>query len=194
MHVLEYEGLRSLLIAAMEDAGLLVKADEVLYMNELARSCELFIQRALDVEGTWAKFGFEWRAENQATTSYAHEMADTPVAGMMSSQIDNRVLLHAAFHLHFDDLEVDTDVIREVAEVIQAHASVYFGSEGGVVAEVRLLPASARIECLRFEVGLESPGDASLEWWTEWGTICASILAQFDAIHAELYARFGPAS
>lgn len=69
MHVMDYEGLRKLLIRSLEDAGLLVKADEVLYMGELARVCEVFIQRPLDYEATWAKVAFEWRPENQATVN-----------------------------------------------------------------------------------------------------------------------------
>ena len=48
MRVLDYEGLRRLLIRSLEDAGLLVKVDEVLYVNELASVCELIIHRHLD--------------------------------------------------------------------------------------------------------------------------------------------------
>lgn len=194
MDVMDYDGLRNLMVEAMEDAGLLVKADEVLYMTELVRTCELFVQRPLDVEGTWAKFGFEWRAENQATSAYALGLAHMPYTDSPLPEIDNRVILHVAFHLHFDDLDVGTDVIREVAEVIQSYAHDHFGGEGGVITEVRLLPTSARVECLRFEATLESPSGAQANWWREWGQIYASMLSHFDEIHAELYARFGPSA
>lgn len=191
MHVMDYEGLRKLLIGAMEDAGLLVRADEVLYVNELARVCELFIQRPLDHESTWAKVGFEWRAENQATAQYVEDLVEHTGS---PAPFDNRVMLHAAFHLHFDDINVDSDVIREVTDSVLVHARRLFGDDGAVVAELRMLSASARIECLRYEVDVEAPGDGPIEWWHTWGAMCASLLTQFDEIHAELYTRFGPTS
>lgn len=186
MHAMDYNGLRKLLIGTMEDAGLLVKADEILYLNDLTRICELFIQRPLDYEATWAKVGFEWRAEHQAALGYAEEAPELVVHGI------HQVVLHAAFHLHFDELEVDSGVIHEVTDAVLAHARRLFGESGAMVAELRMLSSSARIECLRYEVDVEVPGDGAVEWWHTWGALCASLLTHFDEIHAELSSRFGP--
>lgn len=186
MHVMDYEGLRKLLIRSLEDAGLLVKADEVLYMGELARVCEVFIQRPLDYEATWAKVAFEWRPENQATVN---SVADGIHA------VPEGVILHAAFHLHFDDLEVDSEVIREVTDAILSHATRLFGEAGAIVAELRMVSSTARIECLRYEVDVEAPHHGgNFEWWHTWGAMCASLLSHFDEIHAELYSRYGPSA
>ena len=185
MRVLDYEGLRRLLIRSLEDAGLLVKVDEVLYVNELARVCEVFIQRPLDYAATRAKEAFEWRPENQATVNSVEDGGQTAAP--------EGVILHAAFHLHFDDLEVDSDVIREVTDSILSHATRLFGDSGAMVAELRMVSTGARIECLRYEVDVEAPhGGASVEWWHTWGAMCASLLNHFDDIHAELYSRYGP--
>lgn len=190
MHVTDYEGLRKLLIGTMTDAGLLVKTDEVLYLNELTRICELFIQRPIDRESTWAKVGFEWRAENQAALTFAHEtdLIEAATHGL----VDSRIMLHAAFHLHFDGLEVGADVIHEVTEALLGHARRYFGNDGSIVAELRLQSTQASIECLRYEIDVEAPTAGSLEWWQTWGAVCAGMLTQFDAIHEELYTRYGP--
>lgn len=189
MHVMDYEGLRKLLIRTMEDAGLVVKVDEVLYINELARVCELFIQRPLDYDATWAKVAFEWRAENQATVNSVEDGAQAAFPG------SERVILHAAFHLHFDDLEIDSEVIHEVTDAILSHATRLFGEAGAMVAELRMLSSTARIECLRYEVDVEAPHyGAGIEWWHTWGAMCANLLSHFDEIHAELYSRYGPSA
>lgn len=188
MRYLEYEDLRRLLVECMEDAGLFVKVDEVLYLGELTRVCELFVQRSEDEEGTWAKIGFEWRAENQAAAQFIEEVAaqapDLPYAP--------HIMLHAAFHLHFDDLNVDADVIREVTDRFLAQARHLFGDSGAMVAELRMHSSAARIDCLRYEIDIDAPVDETLEWWQTLGNMCASLLAHLDAIHAELYSRYGP--
>lgn len=194
MHRFDYDYLRNLLIEAMEDAGLFVKADEVLYLSELTRSFELFIQRSVNGEGTWAKVGFEWRADNQTAAFSAQETSHFAAGDLAAPSPERYVTVHAAFHLHFDGLSIGPDVISEVSEAIQMHAQHIFDGHGSVVAEVRLLPTEARLECLRYEVMLDSPIDADLAWWQNWGDLCAAMLERFDEIHAELYSRFGPAA
>lgn len=193
MQVTDYESLRSLLTRAMEEAGLLVKTDEVLYLNELTRACELFVQRPADRETTWAKVGFEWRAEDQAAVMQAQDAEEGEAEDGKYVPYEPQITIHAAFHLHFDGLDVDAAVIHEVTEAITGHAARFFGAEGSIVAELRLEATSARIDCLRYEIDIEPPADAGPDWWRMLGTVCAQMLLQFDTIHDELYTRFGHA-
>lgn len=192
MYILNYEDFRDHLVDAMMLAGLRARTDEVLYLTDMTRGCEIHVSTDDNAEEPWGKLAFEWTSENQALSQRAHARFESGNRCLEDLDlVGNKVGMHAAFHLHFDGLRVGSDVIRDVTEIIRTHAEGEFGPDGDVVAEVRLTAEYAGVECLRFEVHAECPLVSTEPWWDEWGEVFATMLAKFEEIYGRLETEFG---
>jgi len=195
MQLLDYAGFRDRLAQAFSSAGKFqVRLDEVVYLSDGSRGCEILVYPDGQKDGVWGKLGFEWVAENQAFYEEAeHAMHERNGEPPPLDREAAEVNMHAAFHLHFDEFDVTADVIRDVAETMKARAEEYFSDEGGVVAEVRLTSDAAKLECLRFEVNATGAAWADEPWWERWGAVFAGMLEHLERIHGDLQEEFGSA-
>lgn len=191
MHVLDYAAFRDALVDAVTAKGLHASVDEMVFLGTSSRGCEVLIHHFEEPGEVWGKVSFEWVAANQALFEELSDQGTDPYDVLASMDPDAEVMMNAAFHLHFGNLSVATETMREVAEEIKRHAESYFGDEGGVVAEVSMTSADARLECLRFEVNTSAPLVSEEPWWEQMADVCLSMLDKLQEIHGRLKSEFG---
>lgn len=190
MHVLDYAGFRDTLVDAITSKGLQVSIDEAVFLGTNSRGCELLIHHDDEPGEVWGKVSFEWVAANQALFEEIHEQGDVYDPDMPLDP-DAEVMMNAAFHLHFGTLSISTEAMSGVAAEIKRHAEAFFGDDGGVVAEVSMTSADARLECLRFEINTSAPMISEEPWWEQLADVCAAMLDKLEEIHGRLRSEFG---
>ncbi|HLS89706.1 MAG TPA: hypothetical protein VK101_00460 [Limnochordia bacterium] len=190
MHVLDYAGFRDALVDAITSKGLQVSVDEAVFLGTNSRGCELLIHHDDEPGEVWGKVSFEWVAANQALFEEIHEQGDVYDPDMPLDP-DAEVMMNAAFHLHFGTLSISTEAMSGVAAEIKRHAEAFFGDDGGVVAEVSMTSADARLECLRFEINTSAPMISEEPWWEQLADVCAAMLDKLEEIHGRLRSEFG---
>lgn len=190
MHVLDYAGFRDALVDAITSKGLQVSVDEAVFLGTNSRGCELLIHHDDEPGEVWGKVSFEWVAANQALFEEIHEQGDVYDLDMPLDP-DAEVMMNAAFHLHFGTLSISTEAMSGVAAEIKRHAEAFFGDDGGVVAEVSMTSADARLECLRFEINTSAPMISEEPWWEQLADVCAAMLDKLEEIHGRLRSEFG---
>lgn len=190
MHVLDYAAFRDALVDAITSKGLQVSLDEAVFLGTNSRGCEVLIHHFDEPGEVWGKVSFEWVAANQALLEELNEQGDVYDADMPLDP-DAEVMMNAAFHLHFGNLSIATEAMSEVAAEIKRHAEAFFGDDGGVVAEVSMTSADARLECLRFEVNTSAPFISEEPWWEQLAEVCVAMLDKLQEIHGRLRSEFG---
>jgi hypothetical protein len=190
VHVLDYAGFRDTLVDAITSKGLQVSIDEAVFLGTNSRGCELLIHHDDEPGEVWGKVSFEWVAANQALFEEIHEQGDVYDPDMPLDP-DAEVMMNAAFHLHFATLSISTEAMSGVAAEIKRHAEAFFGDDGGVVAEVSMTSADARLECLRFEINTSAPMISEEPWWEQLADVCAAMLDKLEEIHGRLRSEFG---
>jgi len=190
VHVLDYAGFRDALVDAITSKGLQVSVDEAVFLGTNSRGCELLIHHDDEPGEVWGKVSFEWVAANQALFEEIHEQGDVYDPDMPLDP-DAEVMMNAAFHLHFGTLSISTEAMSGVAAEIKRHAEAFFGDDGGVVAEVSMTSADARLECLRFEINTSAPMISEEPWWEQLADVCAAMLDKLEEIHGRLRSEFG---
>jgi len=191
VHVLDYGAFRDTLVDALTARGLQGSVDEAIFLGTNSRGCEVLIHHDDEPGEVWGKVSFEWVAANQALLEEMNEEGEQAYDPDLPLDPDAEVMLSAAFHLHFGDLYIATETMREVAEEIKRHAEAFFGDEGGVVAEVSMTSADARLECLRFEVNTAVPFITEDPWWEQLAGVCRSMLDKLQEIHGRLRSEYG---
>lgn len=191
VHVLDYGAFRDSLVDAMTAKGLHGSVDEAVFLGTNSRGCEVLIHHFDEPGEVWGKVSFEWVAANQALLEEINERGEHDYDVHTSLDPDAEVMMNAAFHLHFGNLSIATEAMREVAEEIKRHAEAFFGDEGGVVAEVSMTSADARLECLRFEVNTAAPFVTEDAWWEQLADVCLSMLDKLHEIHGRLKSEYG---
>lgn len=196
MYILSYEELLQHMQEGMVDRGMRVRKDEVLYLNDMARGCEFLIQlseKAGHEDGPWGKLMIEWVPENEVFTAQLDEHDPGEAFLQPNSLFDERgaqVMLHAAFHLHFDSFPIGIGRIHQITEILRSHAEEYFGGDGDVVAEVRMTVAEAALACLRYEVNAGAMIITPEPWWKEWAEIFRGMLEGLRKIYEQLATEF----
>lgn len=190
MRALDYNAFRDSILDALAAEDLESSIDEAVFLGSSSRGCEIFVHPRAEPEEVWGKISFEWAAANQALYEFKKEGEGVP------DEMDLRdpsveVMMHLAFHLHFGALTITTDAVRDVAQEIQETASVFFGDDGGVVAEVSMTSSEARLECLRFEVNTSAPMIAEDAWWEQLAEVCRTLIEKLEAILERLNSEFG---
>lgn len=191
MHVLDYGAFRDALVDALSARGLQSSVDEAIFLGTNSRGCEVLIHYDDEPGDVWGKVSFEWVAANQALYEEVNEEGEEAYDPDLPLDPDAEVMMSAAFHLHFGDLSIATEAMREVAEEIKRHAEAFFGDEGGVIAEVSMTSADARLECLRFEVNTSAPFITEEPWWEQLANVCRSMLDKLQEIHGRLRSEYG---
>lgn len=196
MYILSYDGLLQRIQEGMVSRRLRVRKDEVLYLSDMARGCELLIQlpeKTGPDDAPWGKLVIEWVPENEVFTSRMQDNDPDDPFLQQNSWFDERgaqVMLHAAFHLHFDSFPIGIERIHQITEVLRTHAEEYFGGDGDVVAEVRMTVAEAALACLRYEVNAGAMVITPEPWWEEWVDIFVGMLEGLRKIYDQLAAEF----
>lgn len=191
VHVLDYGAFRDALVDALGARGLQTSVDEAVFLGTSSRGCEILIHHDDEPADVWGKVSFEWVAANQALLEEINEQGEDAYDADLPLDPDAEVMMSAAFHLHFGDLSIATEAMREVAEEIKRHAEAFFGYDGGVVAEVSMTSADARLECLRFEVNTAAPFISDEPWWEQLAGVCRSMLDKLQEIHGRLRSEYG---
>lgn len=193
MDVLDYRSLRDKLMTSLSEAGFRVSADEAVFLHSLSRGCDIYVYPVVGSD-IWAKIGFEWTAVNQVLVEqFGDELTDIPVDMDDMDAEAAQVAMHCEFHLHFGALAISTEVLRDVATTMKQHAELYFGNEGGVVAEVYLTSDDAKLDCLRYEVNTCASLLAAEPWWNRWRDIVHGLLGKLANLYVKLETEFGPA-
>lgn len=190
MHVLDYNGFRDAIVDAVSSQDLETSIDEAVFLGSSSRGCEIFVHSDPEPSEVWGKISFEWAAGNQALFEY-HKEGDRVATDIDPSDPNAEVMMHLAFHLHFGALSISTDAVRDVAQEIQGTAAIYFGDEGGVVAEVSMTSSEAKLECLRFEVNTSAPMIVEEPWWEQLAEVCRALIDKLQAIFVRLNSEFG---
>ncbi|MBO2520946.1 MAG: hypothetical protein LOD85_02115 [Clostridia bacterium] len=191
MHVLDYGELRDALVDALAAQGLQSSVDEMVFLGTSSRGCEILMHHGDEPGEVWGKVSFEWVAANQALLEELDDHDADAYDPSLSLDPDAEVMLSAAFHLHFNEIAIAPEAMREVAEEIKRHAEAFFGDEGGVVAEVSMTSADARLECLRFEVNTSASFVSEEPWWDQLAGVCRSMLDKLQEIHGRLRSEYG---
>lgn len=192
MYILSYEDLVRHVQDGMERKGLQVRKDEVVYLNDMARACELLIQlpeKDGHEEGPWGKLIIEWVPENEVFVSQLEEHDLNDPFMQPNGLFDERgaqVMLHAAFHMHFESFSIGIDRVHQITEVLRTQAEEYFGGDGDVVAEVRLTASEAALACLRYEVNAGAMVYTPEPWWEEWVDIFVGMLNGLRQLYDQL--------
>lgn len=189
MYVLDYAALRDTLFEALAEKDLQGSIDEALYLNVSSRGCEIFVHPFAEPEEVWGKISFEWVADNQVL--YEELTREDGDASDGLGDPRSEVMMHVEFHLHFGDLSIATDAVRDVAKEIKGQAEAFFGDDGGVVAEVSMTSDFARLECLRFEVNTTAPLVSEESWWEQLADVCYAMLDKLQEIYLRLNAEYG---
>ncbi len=190
MHVLDYNGFRDSIVDAITSQDLETSIDEAVFLGSSSRGCEIFVHADPEPAEVWGKISFEWSAANQALFEF-HKEGDRRAAEVDASDPSAEVMMHIAFHLHFGVLSISTDAVRDVAQEIQETAVMFFGDDGGVVAEVSMTSSEAKLECLRFEVNTSAPMMVEEPWWDQLADVCRTLIDKFQAIFVRLNSEFG---
>ncbi len=196
MEALDYRLVRDRMVESLVGTGLRVTVEEAVFLNSLSKGCDIFVYPAVTGPDVWAKIGFEWLAANQALFEQIEQ--DGELAGAApeeTGQIEEdatQVLMHCEFHLHFSALAMATEVMRDVATGIKKHAELYFGDDGGVVAEVFLSSDEAKLDCLRYEINSAVPMVTDQPWWNRWSEVARGMLDKLADLYVQLENEFGP--
>lgn len=191
MHVLDYGAFRDSIVDAVAAKGLRASVDEAVFLGTSSRGCEVLIHHFDEPGEVWGKVSFEWMAANQSLLEEITDQSADAYDVHASLDPDAEVMMNAAFHLHFGNLSIATEAMREVAAEIKRHAENFFGDDGGVVAEVSMTSADARLECLRFEVNTSAPFVTDEPWWEQLAEVCLSMLDKLHEIHGRLKSEYG---
>lgn len=193
MHVLDYNAFRDRLLDAIEVQGFECSVDEVVYLNNASRGCDIFVYPDGEGGEVWGKVSFEWLPSNQALLDEMQQQASEEELdeSAWASDPDAAVMMHVAFHLHFDSLPIATEAVTEAAEEIKELGESFFGDDGGVVAEVSMTSADARLECLRYEADTSAPLASEEEWWDDLAEVCRAMLDKLEKILARLRLEYG---
>lgn len=190
MHVLDYNGFRDAVVDAVASQDLEASIDEAVFLGSSSRGCEIFVHSEPEPAEVWGKISYEWSAANQALFEMQKE-GDRRPAEFEGSDPSAEVMMHMAFHLHFGVLSISTDAVRDVAQEIQETAAIFFGDDGGVVAEVSMTASDAKLECLRFEVNTSAPMITEEPWWDQLAEVCRTLIDKLQAIFVRLNSEFG---
>lgn len=191
VHILDYSAFRDAIFHAIREEDLYGAVDEAVFLNTSSRGCEVFFHPFEEPKEVWGKVSFEWVAENQALYDELRLAEDLEFILDSPDDVDAEVMMQASFHLHFGDLSISTEAVRDVAEEIKALAEAFFGDDGGVIAEVSMTSAEARLECLRFEVNTSAPFVTDEPWWDHLADVCRSMLDKLQDILSRLRSEFG---
>lgn len=190
MEVVDYNTLRDAVMDAFAAYDLQTSFDEAVFLNTHSRACEIYVHRTDEPREVWAKLGFEWTASNQVLferlKEFEEELDDVPI-----DQPGAEVIMHASFHLHFGVLTIAPDAMRSAAEDMSRVGELFFGDEGGVVAEVSMTSSDARLECLRYEVGTAAPLVVQDSWWDQLAEVFVSMLDKLQEIFERLNYEYG---
>lgn len=192
MFVLDYGAFRDRLVQSLTAHGLQGSVDEVIFLNTNSRGCDVLVHPWTEPGEVWGKISFEWSAANQTLLEevtddeLGHDFAFESIGDQ-----DAEVMMHASFHLHFPHLYLSADAVRDVAEEIKEQAESFFGDEGGVVAEVSMTSADARLECLRFEVTTSAPFITDEPWWDQLAEVVRQMLDKLQEILIRLRSKYG---
>lgn len=193
MHVLDYNAFRDRLLDAIEARGFECSVDEMVFLNSASRGCDIFVYPDGEGGEVWGKVSFEWLPSNQALLDELNQQSSESDidASAWASDPDAEVMMHFSFHLHFDSLSIATEAVTEAAEEIKALGETFFGDDGGMVAEVSMTSADARLECLRFEVDTSAPLISEEAWWDDLAEVCRAMLDKLEQILARLRLEYG---
>lgn len=191
MEVMEYNTFRDALIDALAAYGLQTTVDEAIFLNTHSRGCEIFVYRTDEPKEVWGKLGFEWVASNQTLYESLREMSGDVTDETALSDPGVEVMIHASFHLHFGLLPLGPEAMRTAAVDINQVGELFFGDDGGVVAEVSMTAADARLECLRYEVNTSAPLVAHEAWWDQLAEVYVSMLDKLQEIFERLNYEYG---
>lgn len=188
MLVLDYNTIRNRLAAVIRETGLQVSIEETVILTSLLRECSILMFPLVDGPEVWGKISFEWAAENQVILAEYVDPTDPDSSDEADyDPEDNQIAVHIEFHMHFNDLNVTSEVVSSVARNMKRIADEYFESDGRVIAEVYMDAEDAKIDCLRYEKHGMFTIRNDEPWWEQMGMACQSILAHM----AEIYARLG---
>ncbi len=179
MHALNYEDLREALVDTIERAGLVARVEEIIYVRDGARECEIYVYPDEESQGIWGKLSFEWVAHSQALwEDIDHEMehGNDDLSGFDPEETE--IPLHASFHLDLSPFWVETDMVREIAQGTIERASAYFNDEGSVIAEVSWSALGARVDSIRYEANAVGYFLTEETWWENWGEVFATLLGE----------------
>lgn len=190
MHVLDYNEFRDAIIDAVSSQDLETSIDEAVFLGSSSRGCEIFVHPDPEPSEVWGKISFEWAAGNQALLE-SYKEGDRGANGIDPADPYAEVMMHLAFHLHFGALSISPDAVRDVAQEIHETGAMFFGDDGGVVAEVSMTSSEAKLECLRFEVNTSAPMVADESWWDQLAEVCRALIDKLQAIFVRLNSEFG---
>jgi len=190
VEVLDYDGFRDAIVDALSSQDLETSIDEAVFLGSSSRGCEIFVHPDPEPSEVWGKISFEWAAGNQALYE-SYKDGEGEEAEIDPSDPYVEVIMHLAFHLHFGALSISTDAVRDVAQEIQETAAIFFGDDGGVIAEVSMTSSEAKLECLRFEVETSAPIFADDAWWDRLADVCRTLVDKLQAIFVRLNSEFG---
>ena len=190
MHVFDYNGFRDSIVDALTSQGLEASIDEAVFLSSSSRGCEIFINSEPEPTEVWGKISFEWSGANQALYEYLTDGEREQIEADPSDP-NAEVMMHLAFHLHFGVLSISTEAVSNVAQEIQETAAMFFGDDGGVVAEVSMTASEAKLECLRFEVDTSASMVTEEPWWEQLAEVCRALIDKLQAIFVRLNSEFG---
>ncbi len=191
VEAMEYNTFKETLLDALTAYDLQTSVDEAVFLNTHSRGCEIFVHRSDEPREVWGKLGFEWVAANQALYERMREIEGDVSEESALTDPGVEVLIHASFHLHFGLLPIGPEAMREAAVDINRVGELFFGEDGGVVAEVSMTATDARLECLRYEVNTSAPLVVQDAWWDQLAEVYVSMLDKLQEIFERMNYEFG---